>query len=156
MSRFFSPVHPRLKVPVWCIAFCTAWVVVFGCIYLGSTVAFNAILAVSILLLQVSYIVPIIVVFIRGEKAFAGHSRQWSLGKWRRVVNAIAITFASVTGVCFIFPPAIPITGVSMNYAIVVFGIVCIMASVTWAIDGRKNFKGPRDLEERLQAGKNA
>lgn len=32
ISPFLSPVHPRLMVPVWCIAFVTGWVVVFGLI----------------------------------------------------------------------------------------------------------------------------
>lgn len=156
VSRFFAPIHSTLKAPVCAIAFCTAWVVVFGCIYLGSTVAFNAILSVSILLLQISYAVPIILVFIQGDAAFGTHSRQWSLGRWRRPINFCAIAFAAVTGVCFVFPPSPEVNGVTMNYASVVFAIVCLFAGVTWAIDGRRNFKGPRDLEERLQAGKNA
>lgn len=156
ISHYFAPVHARLKSPVAALAFCFAWVVVFACIYLGSTVAFNAILSVSILLLELSYVTPIIIVFIRGEEAFGTHSRKWSLGRWRRPVNFCAISFALVTGVCFIFPPAIPITGESMNYAIVVFAIVCLFAGVTWLIDGKKNFAGPTNLSDRLQAGKNA
>ncbi|RSH84156.1 uncharacterized protein EHS24_005660 [Apiotrichum porosum] len=157
VSRFLSPVHARLKVPVYCLVFCGGWGIVFGLLYLGSSVAFNAILAVAILLLQISYITPIIIVFIRGEKAFAGHSRTYSLGRWRRVVNGLAIAFAVMTSVIFVFPPAIPVTsGSSMNYAIVAFAVVLIMCGVTWLVDGRKNFTGPRDLEERLQMGKNA
>lgn len=62
-----------------------------------------------------------------------------------------------MTSVIFVFPPAIPVTsGSSMNYAIVAFAVVLIMCGVTWLVDGRKNFTGPRDLEERLQMGKNA
>lgn len=43
-----------------------------------------------------------------------------------------------------------------MNYAIVVFFIVLIMCAATWLIDGRKNFQGPNQLEQRLAIGKNA
>jgi amino acid transporter len=32
VSRFLAPVHPRLKVPVQSICFCTFWVIVFGLI----------------------------------------------------------------------------------------------------------------------------
>lgn len=31
-----------------------------------------------------------------------------------------------------------------MNYAIVAFGIVLIIAVVQWFVDGRKNFEGPQ------------
>jgi amino acid transporter len=32
LSRWLAPVHPRLKVPVNCIYFVTAWVIVFALI----------------------------------------------------------------------------------------------------------------------------
>lgn len=31
-----------------------------------------------------------------------------------------------------------------MNYAVVAFGIVLIIAVVQWIIDGRKNYEGPQ------------
>lgn len=30
VSRFLSPVHARLKVPVYCLVFCGGWGIVFG------------------------------------------------------------------------------------------------------------------------------
>lgn len=157
ISRFLSPVHPKLMVPLNANAFITGWVIIFGCVWLGSSVALNAILAAAILFVQLSYMVPIILVFVRGEKAFEGHERKWSLGKWRRPINAGALAFASLTSVCFIFPPAIPVlSGSSMNWAILVLAIVMSLCGLTWVFDGRKNFHGPLDLEERLHEGKNA
>lgn len=94
--------------------------------------------------------------FIRGESAFAGHSRSWSLGKSRRWINAGALVFNVITSVCFIFPPALPVTGTSMNYAVVVFAVVLLMTATVWLVDGRKNFEGPSDIEERIMVGKNA
>jgi len=93
--------------------------------------------------------------FIRGEKAYEGHSRQWSLGRWRRPINAGALAFNILTSVCFIFPPALPVTGTTMNYAVVVWAVVIIMCTCTWIFDGRTKFEGPLDLEERLQTAKN-
>lgn len=107
--------------------------------------------------MQLSYIVPIILVLIRGESAFAGHSRSWSLGRARRPINALAVGFNLLTSICFIFPPALPVeTGSAMNYAVVVLAIVLLMCGITWAVDGRKHFVGPADLEDRLMAAKNA
>lgn len=37
-----------------------------------------------------------------------------------------------------------------MNYAIVAFGVVLIIAVVQWLIDGRKNYEGPHIDSEAL------
>ncbi|WOO79425.1 Choline transport protein [Vanrija pseudolonga] len=153
LSRFLAPVHPTLKVPVWSIIFCTFWVVVFGLINLGSAVALNAILSSSVVLLQISYFVPILLACLRGEKAFQGYDRdaRWNLGRWRRPINALALVFLAVTTICFMFPPIIPVnSGSEMNWVVLVVGIVFIMCGVTWLVDGRKRFQGPSELEERL------
>lgn len=58
-----------------------------------------------------------------------------------------------MTSVLFVFPPAIPVTGSSMNYCIVAFAIVIIIATVQWFIDGKKNFHGPKIDLAALQEG---
>lgn len=159
LSRPLAPVHPTLKVPIWSIVFCTAWVVVFGLINLGSPIALNAILSSSVVLLQISYFVPILLAFIYGETAFAGFNEnaRWSLGRARRPVNLAALIFLLVTSVCFLFPPAIPVaSGSAMNWVVLVVAIVFIMCGVTWLVDGRKNYQGPSDLEERLAVSRSS
>lgn len=156
LSPYLAHVHPKLKVPAWSVLFVTIWVFIFGLIYLGSTVALNAILSAAIVLLQISYMVPIATVLIRGgDAAFAGHSRKWGLGRWRRPVNIGAMCFALLTSVCFVFPPVLPVVGESMNYAVVVLFVVGLFCGLVYAFDGRKNFHGPLDLEERLMINKN-
>ncbi|KAL1406007.1 hypothetical protein Q8F55_007690 [Vanrija albida] len=156
LSRFVAPIHPTLRVPLWAVAFVTLWVVVISLIYLGSSAALNGIIASAVVFLQASYAVPIALVLVRGERCYAGHTRSWSLGRARRPVNALALAFLSLTSVCFLFPPALPVAGSSMNYAVVVFGAVLLMCGATWAIDGRRNFHGPGDVEDRLAAAKGA
>jgi choline transport protein len=56
----------------------------------------------------------------------------------------IGITYVIVTTVLFVFPPDLPVTGSNMNYCIVAFAIVIIIATIQWVIDGRKNFHGPQ------------
>jgi amino acid transporter len=155
-SPALMPVHAKLRVPVYSIVFVTAWAIIFGLIYLGSSTALNAILSAAILFVQASYAVPIAVMFVRGDEALAGQPKSWSLGRWRRPINAFALAFVLLTSVCFVFPPALPVSGPTMNYAVVVLGVVLIMCAVTWLIDGRKNFSGPTHLEERLLAARSA
>jgi len=63
----------------------------------------------------------------------------------------VGLAFLLVTTVCFAFPPAIPITASTMNYVVVVWGVLVFMATVTWFVDGRKNFHGPTAVEARLE-----
>lgn len=41
-----------------------------------------------------------------------------------------------------------------MNYAVVAFGVVLIIAVVQWLIDGRKNYEGPIIDSEVMGLGK--
>lgn len=59
-----------------------------------------------------------------------------------------------MTTVLFVFPPEQPVTGTNMNYAIVAFGVVLIIAIVQWLIDGRKNYEGPIIDAEVMGMGK--
>lgn len=41
-----------------------------------------------------------------------------------------------------------------MNYCVVAFGVILIIAMVTWIFDGRKNYTGPHVDVEGLEKGK--
>lgn len=113
----------------------------------------------AIFFLQLSYAVPLLLLLYRGEAALAEHAdgkRAFSLGKWRRPVNIAALIFLAITSVVFLFPPFLPVTAESMNYAVVVFLIVLVMCAVAWVVDGKENFSGPTEVEERLVEAKSA
>lgn len=66
-------------------------------------------------------------------------------------INLGALIFLFVTSITFMFPPNIPVpTGSTMNWVVLVVGIVWIMCAATWFIDARHMFEGPSELEERL------
>ena len=56
----------------------------------------------------------------------------------------VGIGYVVLTTVLFVFPPALPVTGANMNYCIAAFAAVILVASVQWAVDSRKTFKGPK------------
>lgn len=57
-----------------------------------------------------------------------------------------------LTTVLFVFPPALPVTSDNMNYCIVAFGIILLIAGGTWVFDGRKHYEGPHvDVDGMLQ-----
>ncbi len=67
-SRVWARVHPTLDLPLNALYLTTALVVIFGCIFLGSSSAFNAIISSSVVALGVSYGMPIAINCLRGRR----------------------------------------------------------------------------------------
>jgi choline transport protein len=150
-SRFFGRVHPKLDVPIESLGLTVFVVVIFGCIFLGSTSAFNAITAASVVALGLSYGIPVAINCLRGRKMLPP-TRAFILPEWFAwFANILGIVYTILTTVLFVFPPDLPVTGSSMNYCIVAFGIVTLISIFQWFIDGRKNYTGPTmELDETV------
>ncbi|KAH7141491.1 amino acid/polyamine transporter I [Dactylonectria estremocensis] len=142
-SALWWKVHPTLGVPLNSIYLNLVIVIIFGCIFLGSTAAFNAIVASSVVALGLSYGIPVAINLAYGRSKLP--ERAFSLTPWLGwAANIIGLVYTIVTSVLFLFPPALPVTGTSMNYCVVAFAIVVIISLIQWVVDGRKTFKGPR------------
>lgn len=152
-SRIFARVHPRFNVPLNALYLTTGLVIIFGCIFLGSSAAFNAIVSASVVALTISYAIPPAINCLRGRKCLPA-DRAFKLPEpigW--FCNLLGLAYAILTTVLFLFPSDLPVSGSSMNYAVAAMGIVFLISVVTWIVDGRKNFKGPKMDAEALAAG---
>ncbi|KAK5712208.1 hypothetical protein LTR17_018021 [Elasticomyces elasticus] len=156
-SRILSRVHPKLDVPLESLALTNIVVLVFGCIFLGSTSAFNAIVSASVVALGLSYGIPVAINCLRGRKMLPA-TRSFILPEWFAwFANLLGVAYVILTTVLFVFPPELPVTGSSMNYCIVAFGIVLIISMIQWFVDGRKNFKGPKvELDDHVLTAVNS
>lgn len=67
-SRVFGRIHPTLDTPVNALILTSVLVVIFGCIFLGSTAAFNAIVSASVVALGLTYGIPPAINALRGRK----------------------------------------------------------------------------------------
>ncbi|KAF2466342.1 amino acid permease, partial [Lindgomyces ingoldianus] len=142
-SRFFAKVHPKLGQPLNSLLLTTILVIIFGCIFLGSSSAFNAIISASVVALGVSYAIPVAINCLQGRKKLP--PRAFVLpNAFAWFANLLGIAYVIVTTVLFVFPPELPVTASNMNYCIVAFAIILIISTVQWFVDGRKNFTGPR------------
>ncbi|EAW19968.1 putative GABA permease [Aspergillus fischeri NRRL 181] len=138
-SSIWTTVHARLKTPVNALALNTAAVICCGCVFLGSSSAFNALSAATVICFDISYCLPILIHCIRGRKLLP--ARPWSLYPvigW--IVNLVSIAYISFTTVLFMFPPARPVTGSTMNYAIAATGVFALLSAIYWFVRGRKRF----------------
>ncbi|KAH7128472.1 GABA permease gaba [Dendryphion nanum] len=142
-SPFFAKVHESLGLPLNSLCLTTIIVIIFGCIFLGSTSAFNAILSASVVALGVSYAIPIAVHCAQGRRKLPPRSFVMpNMIAW--FANILGIVYVVITTVLFLFPPVLPVSGSNMNYCIVAFAIIIVISTVQWFVDGRKNFTGPR------------
>lgn len=143
LSKIWWEVHPKLGVPLNALYLNVAIVVAFGCIFLDSSVAFNAITAASVVALGVSYGIPVAVSLFQGRRKL--HERAFALPEWLGwTANIIGLAYTILTTILFVFPPFLPVSGSSMNYCIVAFAIILLVSVIQWFTDGRKSYEGPR------------
>ncbi|KIW36491.1 uncharacterized protein PV06_11258 [Exophiala oligosperma] len=132
------PVHAVLLGFLVCI--------LIGLLELGSSTALNAILGAGILFIFASYAIPITCALLQHRKDFAA-THYFDLGK----IVGRALNVISVVWICFIFvwlcfPLYVPVTGVTMNYAIVVFAIVAMLSTINWFAWSNKRFRYPEAM----------
>lgn len=67
----------------------------------------------------------------------------WNLGRWGMAINVFSAAYTLITVVFTFFPPAIPVTAVTMNYSCVVYGGTVILGIFFYVIWGHKKYRGP-------------
>ncbi|KAI1643576.1 amino acid transporter [Daldinia loculata] len=143
--NYFAHITPKLDVPVRTIVLTFAFNVLFGLLYLGPSVAFSAYAASTTIFLNVSYVIPVVVLLIRGRgvlRQYQAENTYFALGKGGWALNAVAAVFVIVTSVFFCFPTGLPVSADEMNYVVVVIGIFLILVGTYWVTYG-KTFEGP-------------
>ncbi|KAK0391460.1 hypothetical protein NLU13_0961 [Sarocladium strictum] len=144
-SAYFSHLHPKLNVPVRTILVQAVFNLLFGLLYLGPEVAFNAYIASCTLFLNLSYAAPVAILLIRGRSVILTQTPDFSLGNGilGYIVNYTAVLFVLVTSVFYCFPPAIPVDASTMNYVVAVIAIFVIFLIALW-LGKRNDYSGPR------------
>lgn len=91
-SKFFSKVHARWNLPLNALILTTALVIIFGCVFLGSSSAFNAIVSASVVALGITYAIPPAINCLRGRKMLPA-SRNFVIPRpWGWICNLVSLT----------------------------------------------------------------
>jgi choline transport protein len=146
-SRFLSQIHPKLKVPLNAHLLSNSWVAVIGCIYMASSTAFNAIISACIVLLFLSYSIPIICLILKGRNNII-HGKFW-YGKFGYLCNYISLIWVLFCLIFFSFPFSMPAESNSMNYISAVYGGVFCYILGYWIFRGKYTFNLTNRVKEK-------
>lgn len=144
-SNHIGRIHPGLGVPVWALIANAVVVFVMGCIYLGSTVAFNAIVGTCLILMHVTIAIPILFLMASGrDSRFLPEKGHWNMGVAGWLFNFISVIWALIVLVFYCFPATNPTSGSAMNYASAVLGVMALFGAVNWFVYARRHYEGPQ------------
>lgn len=144
LARLWSQIDTRHGTPIWALVLTTLVQMLLGLINLGSSSAFLAFVSVGVISLAVSYGIPIAISLVHRRKDVNG--ARWTMGRtigWP--ANIIALLWIMFETVLFSMPTTLPVTQVSMNYAIAVFFGFMFISAIWYAIYARKG-RRPRPL----------
>lgn len=141
-SGFFAKVSPGLNSPARATIAMSAMVTCIGCIYVGSTTAFQALISSYVVLSTLSYAGAILPHVLTGRKNIVPGPFYMgrALGFF---VNITSLIYIFVTIVFFCFPFVLPVTTQTMNYTSVITVGLMTLVTVWWLAHGMRNYQGP-------------
>jgi amino acid transporter len=149
----------RHRVPVWSVF----GIALFSAILMipavwNYLVGYAAGTAISVIGLYIAFILPVILRLRLGDKW--QEERAWSLGRWYKLVDWIAILWVALVTVLFVFPlykAGLPwesdFSWELTNYTIIWFLAIGLVFGGWWALSAKQGFTGPVRLgtEEELE-----
>lgn len=151
LSRWISKMDSRVHLPVNATILTLGCTVLLSLINLGSTAAFNAILSLQLSSLNASYAICITCVMIRKLRHPDSLPKaRWSLGRLGLPINIVATAYAVFACFWTFWPNETPVDVESFNWAPVIFVCVCIIAMVSYVVQGRHVYDGPVALVKKM------
>ncbi|KAI9737948.1 MAG: hypothetical protein M1834_009318 [Cirrosporium novae-zelandiae] len=148
-SKFLSKIEPKLDVPLRAHFVSCAIVSLVGLLWLGSSTAFNSMVTACIVLLYVSYAIPVICLLLRGRNNIK-HGPFW-LGPVGLFANIVLLLWTVFTLVMYSFPTYYPATPGNMNYVSAVYAVVVIILITDWFVRGKREFRGQGSRHDHIQ-----
>lgn len=145
-STWIEHVRPGWDVPVNALLVCLGSSLIVACINFGSEETLNAIVSISNAALIFSYIISIGCVRLKRLRSEPLLPRRWSLGKWGGLLNDLALGFLLVAFVFSFFPVSPKPNAAKMNWAILMFGALAVLATVNYFVTARKSYIAPVSL----------
>lgn len=164
--RYISKVDGRTKIPIISIFTTTIFCVLLALISIGSDVAFNDVVSLTLAALYASYFIACALLLWRRTTGsimlpdevdqidaegcnLPGSAGKLIWGPWRVrgllgiLINTFACIYLLIIWTFVFWPPTKEVTPVSMNYSSLVMGAVAIFSAVYYVFWGRRTYHGP-------------
>lgn len=144
-----TQVTPGWNTPLNSVLVSLVVTAILSLINIGSNLALNAVISLTITSLMSAYILSIGCVLLkrlRGEKL---PPRRWSLGRFGMTINIASLAFLFPIFVFSFFPLTKTVDAHSMNWSIVMYMAMVSFASVYYYFWGRYQFIAPVALVKR-------
>ncbi|KAG4420678.1 hypothetical protein IFR04_006166 [Cadophora malorum] len=141
-SPFFATISPTFHNPFNATVLCGVICTVMGCIYVGSTVAFNAFVGSFIILSTLSYLCAILPHLLSGRKNIQP-GWFWMHGPIGYVVNGFSCLYIVAFIVIFCFPYSAPFDLAAMNWSSLITGGLTLFVAGFW-FWRQSDYQGPR------------
>ncbi|MCO5549742.1 hypothetical protein L7F22_003215 [Adiantum nelumboides] len=155
-KKYLGHISLRTETPIYAALANLIFLTIFGLLLFGSTIAVQALQSAAVVMLQLSYLPPIVLHLLSGRKTLREKSSETAqrlrLGsRYGPILNILANSYICLTTVFFLLPPVIPVvSGSMMNYAVVVLVFCVLLAIINWILYARHNFEEPIDLDRIL------
>ena len=145
-----SRCNKKLDVPLRAHLVSCVLVAIVGVLYLGSYTAFNSMVTACIVLLYISYSVPVGFLLFHMGRCNLKPGPFW-LGKVGMVANVVLLCWTLFTLVMYSFPYTQPVNAGNMNYVSAVYGVVTAITLIDWFARGRRHY-GQANIHERRES----
>ena len=147
-SQTLSITHEELQSPVNCLFFIfviDSFVLLLPLLGDGGQTAFYAIINLSTLGFQVSYLIPILLRQFSNPADFP--STPMSLRNFPKLAGAVAVLWLFGSSLLLFLPYESPITTRNFNWLCVVATIALVAGTLNWLFNSRFSFVGPNRID---------
>lgn len=116
-----------------------------GCIYVGSSTAFNAFVGSFVILTTCSYLAAL-VPHVLSRRANVTPGPFWMRGLLGYFVHGISCSYMATFVVIYSFPYSLPVSALNMNYTCLISGGLTLFVVAWWFWVG-KGYRGPPVLK---------
>lgn len=130
-------------IPLNAIMFSLTITVIISLINIGSSTAFNSITGLLTGATFFSYAVSIGCILLKRLRGQSLPEARWSLGRFGLPINLISLLFVVFSAIISFFPLFAEVTVQTMNWSVVMFSGVLLIAAADYLFRGRKKYAGP-------------
>ena len=146
----------RTSLPLYTISLTTVIACLLALINIGSSVAFNDVISLTVCGLYSSYLICCSLLLWRRCTGGIGKSARDAVGKtdlhwgpfsvpglWGIAINLVACVYMAIIIFFSFWPPATPTTAMSMNYSVLVFGAAILFSIIYYVTVAHRTYVGP-------------